>query len=346
MKFSEFVSTKKHIKIGYLGGSITEGGNASCEALCYRELVTAGLNAKYQGTTFETVHASIGGTGSDLGVFRMDADMMYADPDMVIIEFAVNDSGLKNAAFYIESIVRKILTKNPETKIVFIYTATQTIAEQSYDLGYLPVSVIRQSSVAKYYGIPEVNVGKKLYDIAKSEGKLFKDYTVDSVHPNDAGFKIYADHILDVIDGLEFNITLREAPIHGELPSAGAIALYGINADGWESKETWLFRKVSKGYAYADKPGTKLTLEFEGTIFGMYFIMGKDSGIFDYVIDGKIKGSCDTWDKYCLQFTRSCYKILQENLNPGKHTVEITVTEKHSEQSEGTYIKLGAILRG
>ena len=35
----------------------------------------------------------MGGTGSDLGVFRLQHDVLRQRPDLVFIEFAVNDAG-------------------------------------------------------------------------------------------------------------------------------------------------------------------------------------------------------------------------------------------------------------
>ena len=43
MKLSQIIKNKKEFKIGYLGGSITEGAGSSTKDKCYASLVTSGL---------------------------------------------------------------------------------------------------------------------------------------------------------------------------------------------------------------------------------------------------------------------------------------------------------------
>jgi hypothetical protein len=47
----------------------------------------------YPDAGFSEPNATIGGTGSDLGVFRLNQDVLDHKPDLMFIEFAVNDGG-------------------------------------------------------------------------------------------------------------------------------------------------------------------------------------------------------------------------------------------------------------
>ena len=47
----------------------------------------------YPQATFTEINAAIGGTGSDLGVFRVQQDVLSKGPDLLFVEFAVNDGG-------------------------------------------------------------------------------------------------------------------------------------------------------------------------------------------------------------------------------------------------------------
>lgn len=54
------------------------------------------LRRRYPSVKFQEVNAGIGGTGSDLGAFRMDRHVIVHEPDLVFIEFAQNDMGRAN----------------------------------------------------------------------------------------------------------------------------------------------------------------------------------------------------------------------------------------------------------
>lgn len=66
-----------------------------------------------------------------MGIFRLDRDLLSGKPDLVFIEFSVNDAGtdyneiITNA----ETILRKIYLADPHTDIVFIHTMTRGMAE-------------------------------------------------------------------------------------------------------------------------------------------------------------------------------------------------------------------------
>ena len=52
------------------------------------------------------------------------------------------------------------------------------------------ITVLGQMKIAAAYGIPYINMGKPLYDKIVECGDM-KQYIVDSVHPNDAGYEFY-----------------------------------------------------------------------------------------------------------------------------------------------------------
>ena len=90
----------------------------------WRNLTTAWLKEQYPNAQITEVAASIGGTGSDLGAFRLANDVLTKNPDLVFVEFAVNDGDKqpKNIWRQMEGIVRQIWKKNATTDIVFCYT--------------------------------------------------------------------------------------------------------------------------------------------------------------------------------------------------------------------------------
>ena len=75
----------KKCVLGYFGGSITEGAGASTPASCYRALVTEWFRSRYPDAEIREIQAAIGGTGSDLGMYREETDLPTTGPDLVFL---------------------------------------------------------------------------------------------------------------------------------------------------------------------------------------------------------------------------------------------------------------------
>jgi hypothetical protein len=97
------------VKVAYLGGSITAQPG-------YRIKTLAHFKSEYPKAKFQEINAAIGGTGSDLGVFRLEHDVFEGKPDLLFVEFAVNDGGAKPEEIIraMEGIVRKTWKTFPE----------------------------------------------------------------------------------------------------------------------------------------------------------------------------------------------------------------------------------------
>ena len=74
------------VKIAYLGGSITA-------AKGWRIKTREWFSQEFPKAKVSEIHAAIGGTGSNLGVYRVQRDALKYKPDLLFVEFAVNDGG-------------------------------------------------------------------------------------------------------------------------------------------------------------------------------------------------------------------------------------------------------------
>ena len=346
MKISEIIKSKKTFKIGYLGGSITAGSGASVEGNCWRCKFTKYLKEKYPETEIVEINASIGGTGSDLGLFRMKKDLLSKNPDIVFVEFAVNDYQKDNCQIYMENIVRNILLYNKNTIIVFVYTSTLTMFNDCYSKGILPHSVIAHDKVAEFYNIPALNMGKVLMDMLEKGEATKEDIWTDGVHPNDYGYSLYEDFLERNVENLEISINNRKESLTDRLyPDADLHLTSDMANDHWTLSDSNLFNRLPN-YIYSSNPGDTIEFEFEGSVIGIYTTTEKTSGDFLYSIDDGEENICSTWDIYALQFARAHYYMLANDLEYGKHKLKITISEEKNEKSEGRYIRLGAFLVG
>jgi lysophospholipase L1-like esterase len=346
----EKLRKEKKLKIGYFGGSITAGAGASNAAkTSWRALTTAWFGRQFPEAKIAELNAAIGGTGSDLGAFRCQHDLVDHDPDLVFVEFAVNDGTRDELRTKrsMEGIVRQILTANPWAEIVFVYTTSKALAE-AYEEGRTPAAVEHHRAVARHYAIAEVNVGRDLVEAMERGEGSWETLTTDGVHPNDAGYAHYQKSI-DAF--LESHRSDAPTPALFSLPDpltkdpfAGAhlddaTALF---APGWKKEEKKL--GTLPHYLATDSPGSEFEHIFTGTTIGIYWMIAPDSGDIEWSVDGSEPKRLSSWDKYALKFTRPGYVILADDLSSGEHRLKIRVLSEKNPQSKGTWIRIGAFL--
>lgn len=152
-------------KVAYLGGSITAQTGWRVKSLAY-------FNKKYPNCKFSEINAAIGGTGSDLGVLRIDHDVFLGKPDLLFVEFAVNDAGQQpeEIARAMEGIVRKTWRSFSECDICFVYTFTEALLPE-LKTGNFNRSAATMEVIADHYGIPTIHMGLEAVRLER-EGKL------------------------------------------------------------------------------------------------------------------------------------------------------------------------------
>ncbi|HTO02363.1 MAG TPA: SGNH/GDSL hydrolase family protein, partial [Opitutus sp.] len=108
------------LRVAYLGGSITAAGNG------WRSLTTEHLQKRWPNLTLVEIAAGLPGTGSNLGACRLGYDVLRHQPDLLFVEFAVNDTGVPTERIErtIEGVVRQTRRANPRTDIFFVYTVS------------------------------------------------------------------------------------------------------------------------------------------------------------------------------------------------------------------------------
>lgn len=202
------------VRVGFLGGSITQGAGTPKHGDCYYWLTKLRLAAyaKEHGSTLDTVLAAVGGTGTEYGAYRVGTQLLDKDLDLLVVEFAVNDLSNPAALDGMEGIVRQALSRNPRMAIVLFYTTTLSALQDFYDKGTVPPSVAAFHRVAQHYHLPEIEAGPAVQASLRDGTNTPKMFFSDTVHPTKIGHAFYADFLSEaLIQALES--TSSSAPV-------------------------------------------------------------------------------------------------------------------------------------
>ena len=123
------------VYIACLGGSVTEGAGPANYTDGYAYKFCDSLKQRFganppekDGTNIHFVNAGLSGTPSPLGLVRYEQDVVKAlghKPDLLIVEFAVNDGGEYYGTGAYEQILRSALQADKDTAVIALYSAAQ-----------------------------------------------------------------------------------------------------------------------------------------------------------------------------------------------------------------------------
>lgn len=267
------LSKGEAVTIAAIGGSVTEGAGASKTQDCYVSRFIEGLKERYPDATINYVNAGVGGTPSTLGVIRYERDVTQIlghDPDLVLVEFAVNDYEEPTGGRAYESLVRSILSKDNETAVLLVFSVFKT--KWNLQDVYEPIG--------KAYGLPMVSIKdgiKSAYDSSKLNDDLFFS---DDYHPTGFGHKIMADSLLYLIDRKQENLT---DTIIAQIP---ADTVYGADFQQMHmlTADTDENGCVDAGDFKETDTALQHTPHMEDAVFPDNWMHGKDSGNKPFVV--------------------------------------------------------------
>jgi len=352
----EKVRKEKKLKIAYFGGSISNGAGV---ADSWRARTTAWFRKRAPEAKITEVDATADG-GSEYGAFRIRKDLIEQDPDLVFIEFAVDDAGRdeQRTLRSFEGVVRHFWTVNPWAEIVVVHTTTKPLAS-GYEAGAgpkagaVPKAVALHKSIAEHYGIPEIDLGRALVDEIKTGRNTWETLTADGVHPNDAGSAICFRAIEAFLeahagDKAAEPVVVLPAPLTKD-PFHGAFVIKGstLYAPGWtkvpkppELKETAPLPPHLEGEAV----GSELTHVFTGSAVGLFLLTGPDCGDVEWSVDGSPPKRLSAYDTQAGATGRIKCVILADDLASGKeHTLVIRILPEKAPQATGTKIRIAAV---
>lgn len=315
------------VTIGVIGGSITQGTAASPQnEKCYAAWFKKWWELSFPDTEIEFINAGIGATTSYLGVHRADRDLLDYNPDMVIVEFSVNDQdGLFYKQSY-EGLCRKILTKenNPALLLLFMCQDTGLNAIGSH------------GNIGFRYELPMLNYGNCVMTEIEGGRLTWKEISPDNIHPNNKGHQIVGEIIWRYMNKM-YELAQTETVTVAEFTKAPATKdcykeAQILSNEDIEPVEYGSFEKCETVSAIphnwkttgGDEP---LVFEVEATNIGIaYYCMTKNGGIYSVYVDGEHVAELNAdfsggWGDYTE--TKSVYTGDEKKL----HRIEIRKSE-------------------
>lgn len=212
-KVLEKLRNGEKVNVVALGGSITEGQGATNWGDGYAYRFVQKLRQKY-GDNIYFKNAGICGTPSSLGIMRYERDVLCQNgydnpivPDLLIIEFAVNDFNEVTVGRAYESIISRTLLENEDCAIIMLFSLSDKGLTLEDDMRLL----------GDYYDIPMVSM-KSAYNT----GAITHDeYFTDELHPADGGHELMANCLMELLKEVDAEETddkdnpLSIAPLKG-----------------------------------------------------------------------------------------------------------------------------------
>lgn len=186
----------EELTIGFLGGSITQGSLASAEDKTYAYRVYRWWCDAFPRAEFGYVNGGIGGTCSCFGTARAVGDLLMYQPDVVVVDFSVNDKGgtPQEEDFYqetYEGLLRRIVSW-PSSPAVLVLNNVY------YDSGKTMQD--RHNAVAEHYRVPFVSIKDSIYRRMREGRYSLEELTPDGLHPNDLGHELVAGEVIRLLE--------------------------------------------------------------------------------------------------------------------------------------------------
>ena len=326
------------IVVGAIGGSITDGGHVGPDQR-YGKRVTTWFQKTFPEAKARYVNAGVGATGSDFGALRAQRDLLKHNPDLVIVEFAVNEPNEKASGESMEGLVRQILKHPNHPAVIMLFTMHKT-GKNSQEW---------QGKVGMHYDLPMVSYRDALWPEIEA-GRMRWDFvTKDSVHPNVKGHEYMARFVTHVLEK-----ELQDLPSKLALPAIKPMpqplftdlyehvtmlepdALKPVANEGWTIGKTQKGEKCWKG----NKPGSVIEFEVEGqAIATMVWYFRGPMGKAKMQLDDLPPTVVDSWVPYTWGGLRKTEELARD-LKPGKHRVRIEILEEKNPKSTGHEVHL------
>ncbi len=282
------------VTIACIGGSITQGtiSDGTIDDSVgfkkkYADIFFEWWTATFPDADFNFINAGIGGTDSYLGVHRVQEEVLDFNPDLVLVEFSVNDADSPSFKLSYDNLVRKILLSDssPAVMLLFMGQTNGTTAQASHVI------------IGFNYELPMLSYHNVIQDMMEQGAYTDKELSADEVHPSALGHAIvgellwkYLNSVYVECETLAEPLVFSEKAVTSEKYMAGRI----LDAADIEANMlgTFALNSVCEQFpngwtCESGEGGLEITAEFKNLGILYYSTVDGKSGQFDVYVDGE-----------------------------------------------------------
>lgn len=334
----------EHITLATIGGSITEGAGATRYKECYAYQIFDGFRRAYgagDGSNVSFVNAGVGGTPSTFGWMRYQrevVDRVQDDdnlPDLVVVEYAVNDGGEPTRHQCYESMVKSILEQPNEPAVILLFSVFPT--------GYTLQKEL--TPVGRTYDLMMVSMADSAFPYVGNKWTR-EAFFYDEYHPTTMGHKVMADCVLNAIAAAaalpenEADVDLSVKPAYG-LSYMGMQCIFRDSIDERLNMQLGGFKEDDQG-AYKNQPVGRVcgrnfyhstaggeepmtfTATFKNLLIAYRTVTDAKFGTAEVLIDGepvaKLKANTGSWGQ-------SVVDLVYNSKDAAEHEVVIRMSQ-------------------
>lgn len=320
----------------FLGGSITEGAGASKYQNSYTYIVGQYLKNLHSNEKVNIINGGISGTGSHFGLFRLRKDVIDKNPQLVFIEFSVNDriETSYRAAVTMEGILRQLSKMKSKPSVVLLITPT----------GLADACGSVHKRISYYYGVPVIDIQDYIFKHIGMNDYTWGDISIDNLHPNDKGHTIYAEYIVNTIEKNFDIINVRPVSklktITGyEFKNPDIVSYEKAEFYGHWREEFFHMSQINAA-AVSDTVGDFIEFKFSGRCIAITTLLSDENGSIEINIDG-VNYFLDLYSNSKPNFS---IVINIFNLSDDCHDMIIKVSNKKNPKSKGYKVIIGGFL--
>jgi acyl-CoA thioesterase-1 len=162
----------------------------------YPHLLHVGLKERFTNAVINVIVTAIGGENSESGAKRFEADVLSHRPEVVTIDYALNDRkmGVERARKAWMSMIEMALAHN--VKVILLTPTPDLSANLDNPADQLNRHAEMIRALARRYHVALVDSLQAFKDYAKAGGKI-ADVMAQGNHPNRKGHELVANALLD-----------------------------------------------------------------------------------------------------------------------------------------------------
>lgn len=335
------------VTIAVIGGSITQGtiSNGSSDRTVehkqtYAEIFQAWWEETFPETEVTFINAGIGATDSYLGVHRVEKDVLAYDPDLVLVEFSVNDSSSNSHKTSYDNLLRTMLLQEDAPAVLLLFMA-QTNGSSAQNI---------HSLVGFQYSLPMVSYLNVISDMMENGSFTAGQLSGDVVHPSALGHRIVGEILWKYLNSVYEKADQYSDPAQFDKPAFTQDKYVNhpqildrtsiTPTDPGSFADSSLYSHFPNSWTTTE--GGEITFEITCRNLGIVYYCQTDGkgGQFEVLVDGEVMTVLNAdfsggWGNYAQ--TQECY-------TSDTATTHTVVIRKCADSSANTFTLLGFLV--